>query len=359
MKKFKLFFATMLMSLLVVAGCAPAETSSSVAPVKETLTVVFVPSRDNATLVRGISFLPAVLKTELSKQGYNFKSILVYAATSYEAVGEALDAGTADVGLIPGGTYAVYSTGGNLDVALTATRGGLSKDSDNPKDWNDGLPTTGDPTNQVTYYRSLGIAGVSPKGRELAAKVNAGGTITWEDLQTVKIGVQGPTSSAGRIYPTVKFLELYDKSLSDLPSANIIPLAGYGAAAAALASGQVDVAFGYADFRRDYVTQWTSSYGRTNSVWDETDVVFVTPGIYNDTVTVSKVTVDAALKTALQTAFKNLVVNTTPLTGVAATETMFLVTKDIFKVYSHEGYKDAKDSDYENERTAQKILSGK
>jgi phosphonate transport system substrate-binding protein len=38
---------------------------------------------------------------------------------------------------------------------------------------------------------------------------------------------------------------------------------------------------------------------------------------------------------------------------------MFLKVKDIFKVYSHEGYKVAQDSDYDNERTAQKILSGK
>ena len=355
----KVLGAIALLSLIV--GCAPTASSSSVveAPVKETLSVFFVPSRDNATLVRGISFLPKVLKAELAELGYNFKSVSVYVGTSYEAVGEALDAGTADVGLIPGGTYAVYSEGGNLDVALTATRAGLSKDSDNPKDWNNGIATTGDSTNQVTYYRSLGIAGTSAKGRELAAKVNAGQQITWEDLQTVKIGVQGATSSAGRIYPTVKFMELYNKKLSDLPTANIIPLSGYGAAAAAIANGTVDIAFGYADFRRDYATQWTTDYGRTKTIWEETDVVFVTPGIYNDTVTVSKVTVDAALKTAIQTAFKNLVKDETALTGVSATETMFLKVKDIFKVYSHEGYKDAKDSDYDNERKAQDILAGR
>jgi phosphonate transport system substrate-binding protein len=340
--------------LSLVAGCAPAAQ-----PQKDTLTVFFVPSRDNATLVRGISFLPAVLKAELSELGYDFKSVNVFVGTSYEAVGEALDAGTADIGLIPGGTYAIYSAGGNLDVALTATRAGLSKDSPNAKDWNDGKPTTGNPADQVTYYRSIGIAGVSPKGRELAAKINGGGQITWDDLQTVKIGVQGPTSSAGRIYPSVKFVELYNKRLSDLPAANIIQLANYGAAAAALASGQVDIAFGYADLRRDYSNQWTAEYGRTKSIWEETDVVFVTPGIYNDTVTVSKVTVDAALKAAIQQAFKNLVVNETALVGVAATETMFLKVKDIFKVYSHEGYKNALDADYANERKAQDILAGR
>lgn len=47
-----------------------------------------------------------------------------------------LSAGTADVGLIPGGTYVLYDDG--CDVLLTATRDGLNKDLDNAKDWNGG-----------------------------------------------------------------------------------------------------------------------------------------------------------------------------------------------------------------------------
>ena len=81
--------------------------------------------------------------------------------TSYEAVGEALSAGTADVGLIPGGTYVLYDDG--CDVLLTATRDGLSIDSDSAKDWNDNAPTE-PTTEQVTSYRALMIAGPSEKG---------------------------------------------------------------------------------------------------------------------------------------------------------------------------------------------------
>ncbi|AIQ41665.1 hypothetical protein R50912_17665 [Paenibacillus sp. FSL R5-0912] len=45
---------------------------------------------------------------------------------------------------------------------LTATRAGLSNDSENPKDWNDNKPT--EPTDtQATYYRSLLIAGPTAK----------------------------------------------------------------------------------------------------------------------------------------------------------------------------------------------------
>ena len=346
MKKSLLAFSAA--SMFVLAACGGAT------PEKTNLNVFFVPSRDNATLVKGISYLPAVLKAELAELGFEFETVGAYVGTSYEAVGEALDAGTADIGFIPGGTYAVYADGENMDAALTATRGGLNKDSANPKDWNDGLPTLSDPTNQVGYYRSIGVAGTSVKGRALADKVNAGTPLTWEDLQDAKIGVQSATSSAGRVYPTLLFMELFNKKLSDLPTENVIQVSGYGGAAAALASGQVDIAFGYADFRRDYATQWTTDYNRTDAIWDETDVVFVTDGIYNDTLTVSKRTVNDALQAAIEQAFINLVQDESDLPGDDAT---FATVADIFSVYSHEGYVLADDADYDGAREANALIA--
>ncbi|MCK4551541.1 MAG: PhnD/SsuA/transferrin family substrate-binding protein [Tenericutes bacterium] len=346
--------------LLIACFAFVAFTSCEAEPVEKTnLTVFFVPSRDNATLVEGISYLPEVLKAEMSELGYDFETISVYVGTSYEAVGEALDAGTADIGLIPGGTYVVYADGENMDVALTSTRGGLDKDSPDAIDWNDGIATDSDPLNQITYYRSLGIVGQSVKGRELAAIINGGGEITWEDLQDVKIGVQSITSSSGRVYPSVLFNTLYEKTLADLPADNIIQVPGYGGAASALASGSVDLAFGYADFRRDYADEWISTeeggYAQANTIWEDTDVVFVTPGVYNDTVTVSKKTVDDDLQTAIEQAFINLVQDTTPLDDPTDN---FAVVKDIFSVYSHEGYVVADDSDYDVAREANEIVNG-
>lgn len=69
--------------------------------------------------------------------------------TSYTAVGQALSAGSADIGFISGGNYVLFSD--DCDVLLTALRYAINKDSDDPKDWNDGtieentdesLPTT-------------------------------------------------------------------------------------------------------------------------------------------------------------------------------------------------------------------------
>jgi len=351
-KKVTLFILTFVM-IIGLASCADSE------PAKTNLSVFFVPSRDNATLVQGISYLPELLKAEMAELGYDFETVSVYVGTSYEAVGEALDAGTADIGFIPGGTYAVYADGENMDVALTATRGGLSKDSESAKDWNDGVATTSDPTAQVTYYRSIGIVGQTAKGRALAATINGGGDITWADLQDVKIGVQSVTSSAGRVYPSLLLNKLFGYTLADLPAANIVQVSGYGGAASAIASGQVDLAFGYADFRRDYADEWISTeeggYGRTLTIWQETDVVFVSDGVYNDTITVSKKTVDDDLQAAIEQAFINLVSDTTAL---AKPSGLFLMVKDIFTVYSHEGYVVADDSDYDVARAANDLVNG-
>ena len=52
------------------------------------------------------------------------------------AVGQALSAGSADIGFISCGNYVLFSD--DCDVLLTALRYGINKDSDDPKDWNDG-----------------------------------------------------------------------------------------------------------------------------------------------------------------------------------------------------------------------------
>ena len=259
-----------------------------------------------------------MLKTELAKEGYDIGEVVITVGTSYEAVGEALSAGTADIGLIPGGTYVLYDDG--ADVILTATRDGLSKNSDSAKDWNDGKAT--EPTDQqVTSYRALMIAGPSEKGQELAKKVNSGEAL---------------------IYPSLWLQENFEKNILDLGHA--VQSDSYGSAFARLASGQVDVLCTYADARRDYEEKWNSEYGRSGSIWEETNVIGVTPPIYNDTVSVSKTSkiMDDAFKTAIQNAFIN----------IGKTED----GKKVIAIYSHMGYEPAQSSDYDNERAAQKMI---
>lgn len=344
MKKiFALLLAlVMTMSLVACGGNAAndqqdgdAEGSKKI----ETLKVAFVPSREPEEIITVTEPLKQMLKDELAAQGYEVGDVEITVGTTYEAVGEGLEPGTIDVGLIPGGTYVLYDDG--AEVILTATRDGLSKDSDNAKDWNDGQPTEAS-DKQVVSYRALFIAGPSAKGQELLTKVNNGEELTWEDLDSANWSIMGTSSPAGYIYPALWLQDHYGKGISDLKSA--VQSDSYASAFARLASGQVDVLVTYADARRDYAERWNSEFGRDGTIWEETGVIGVTAPIYNDTISVSKNSeiMDADLIAALQQAFIN----------IGNTD----AGKEVIKIYSHNGYQVAQASDYDNERAAQKLI---
>ncbi|MCR5669586.1 MAG: phosphate/phosphite/phosphonate ABC transporter substrate-binding protein [Butyrivibrio sp.] len=313
---------------------APAETVSI-----DKLTIGFVPSRDPDEIVTATEPLKELLKTELAGLGYEVGEVDITVGTSYEAVGEGLSAGTIDIGLIPGGTYVLYEDG--CDVILTATRDGLSIESPDAKTWNDNKPT--EPTEeQVTFYRGLIIAGPSEAGQAIAAKVNGGEEITWEDLDGLNWSVMNSSSSAGYIYPSLWLQANYEKHVTDLSHA--VQADSYGNAFARLASGQIDVLCCYADARRDNEEKWTSEFGRSESIWEETNVIGVTDGIYNDTISVSKTSavMDDAFKAAVTQAFIN----------IGNTD----AGKEVISIYNHNGYVEANAADYESERKAQELI---
>jgi phosphonate transport system substrate-binding protein len=303
------------------------------------LNVYFVPSREPQEIVTATEPLKDMLKTELSKEGYDIGEVVITVGTSYEAVGEALSAGTADIGLIPGGTYVLYDDG--ADVILTATRDGLSKNSDVAKDWNDGKATEAT-KEQATSYRSLIITGPSEKGQALAKKINGGEALTFEDLDGANWSVMSSSSPAGYIYPSLWLQENFQKNILNLSHA--VQSDSYGSAFARLASGQVDVLCTYADARRDYEEKWKAEYNRSGSIWEETSVLGVTPPIFNDTVSVSKTSkiMDDDFKKAVSNAFIN----------IGKTED----GQKVIAIYSHKGYQEAKSADYDNERNAQKMI---
>jgi phosphonate transport system substrate-binding protein len=325
------------------ASSAAGETTKAEAKAENKkigkLNVYFVPSREPEEIVTATEPLKEMLKSELGKEGYDIGEVVITVGTSYEAVGEALSAGTADIGLIPGGTYVLYDDG--AEVILTATRDALNKNSDSAKDWNDGKATEGT-TDQATSYRALIIAGPSEKGKALADKVNKGEALTFEDLDGANWSVMSSSSPAGYIYPSLWLQDNFQKNILNLSHA--VQSDSYGSAFARLASGQVDVLCTYADARRDYVDKWNSEYGRASSIWEETGVIGVTPPIFNDTVSVSKTSkiMDDDLKKAVQNAFIN----------IGNTEE----GKEVIAIYSHKGYKPAQSSDYDNERAAQKMI---
>ena len=332
MKKFLALLSVLVLSMSMLVGCGSKSASN------DELVVYFVPSRDPAEILEATKPLSEMLKAELSKLGYDFEKVKIEVGTSFEAVGEALSSGTAQVGFIPGGTYVLYDDG--VDVALTATRFGLNHDSENPADWN--TSPTENTDKKVKYYRSLVIAGPSEKGQKLAAKINNGEKLTLDDIQGATWGVSSNTTSpAGYIYPSLWLQENFGISITDLKSK--VALDNYATSLSQLASGQIDVMVTYADARLDYVDQWNSNFGRTASIWDETNVIGVTDGIYNDTISVTKdASMTSELKEAIQQAFIN----------IGNTEE----GQKIISIYSHKGYEIGNSSDYDAEREAQKLI---
>ena len=323
---------------------------SALAVDMDKLTFQFVPSKDADVIITGTKNLPELVKAEMAKLGYNIGEVEISVGTSYEATGEAMCAGAIDIGWLPGGTYAIYSQGKEVDVILTATRAGLSNDSTDPATWNGEANKTLPTDEQVTFYRSLIYAAPTEKGKALAAKANAGEKLTWDELNDATWAVGNTSSSAGYIYPTMWLMENYDgKKISDLQ--NVVQL-GYADAFAQAAAEQVDVIVCYADGRRDYEAAWNiatdsadatgkAGMGRTDSIWNELNVIGVTEGIYNDTVAITTANDDVynpEFINALQTALINII-NTEE--GQA-----------IFSVYSHTGYAIATDADYNGARMA-------
>lgn len=337
MKKFFKTFGIFL-GLFFFVGCGSSTVSQQNGTNIEKLNIAFVPSVDPERIITTTEPLKEALKTEFKKEGYNVGEVDITVGTSYEAVGEGLVAGTIDIGFIPAGTYVLYDDG--VDVLLTATRDAVNKNSENPKDWN-GIPSEYIERQDVSY-RSLIVAGPSEKGRELSEKVNNGEKLTWEDLNSAKWSVLSPISSSGYIYPTLWLKENYDKGILDL--SNKIQSDSHGSSIARLASEQVDIAVFFADVRIDYVDKWQNDYGRGKSIWDETNVIGVTPAIYSDTVSVSK------NSKIITNEFKDVLAKA--LINISKTEE----GKKIISIYSHKGYEPATSSDYDNERKVQKLI---
>ena len=323
---------------------------SAMAVDMDKLTFQFVPSKDADVIITGTKNLPELVKAEMATLGYNIGEVEISVGTSYEATGEAMCAGAIDIGWLPGNTYAIYSQSKEVDVILTATRAGLSNDSTDPATWNGEANKTLPTEDQVTFYRSLIYAAPTEKGKALAAKANAGEKLTWEEISAATWAVGSTSSSAGYVYPTMWLMENYEgKKITDLP--NVVQL-GYADAFAQAAAEQVDVIVCYADGRRDYEAAWNTAtdsadatgkagMGRTESIWNELNVIGVTEGIYNDTVAITTANADVynpEFINALQTALINII-NTEE--GQA-----------IFSVYSHTGYAIATDADYNGARTA-------
>lgn len=305
----------------------------------DTLRVCVSPYQDADILLAGLSSLGDNIKTEMAKEGVIINNVDLTVGTSYSVVGEALSAGTVDVGFVSGGTYVTYDE--ECDVLLTALRQAINKDSLDPKEWNDGTEEafTDDLT---TYYRSVILAGPSAKGQELAAKVNAGEELTWEDLDGATWAVMGASSASGYIYPSLWLYNKFGKQISDL--SNVVQSDSYTTSMSRLAAEQVDILVAYAHIRAKLGPTWDTDLGGTGNVYEQTAVLAVTDQIMDDTICVSKNS--PVVTEEFKKAFGNAMIR------IGETEEGL----ETLKVLSHVGYRFADAKDYDPERAAQDML---
>jgi phosphonate transport system substrate-binding protein len=335
-----------LLAMAMLAGCSAGTTTSASKSASsasgskelESLHIQFVPSRNVDDLTTAVSPLGDLLKEEMSKQGYTIDDIKIDVSTDYNAAGEALAAGSVDIAWLPAGTYALYSD--DAEVVLTATRNALSNDSDNPADWNgDANATKRVDDETVTYYKGLIYAAPTEKGKALAEKVNNGEELTWDELNDASWFVNSSTtSSSGYTYPSLWLKKRFNKGISDLAN---VTVGAYPDAFMQAANEAVDVIVCYADGRQDYEEQWQKEWGRTDTIWNELNVIGVTDNIYNDTVSVTKANKDIYNDEFIK-AFQTAMIN------AAKTEE----GKKIIAIYSHNGYEVADPSNYDDAKAA-------
>lgn len=357
MKLFKKLLVLLLVAFTLVA-CGNTTTGGDKKPAEngatkvDKLHIAFVPSRDVKDIAAQTEPLKGMLIAELKKAGYEVGAVEISTTQNYEAAGEALVAGTAQVAFLPGGTYAKYSIAspGAIKVILASTRNGLTYDSENPKDYNTGKPNE-NTKDTVTYYRGIIVAGPSEIGKKLAAKVNAGEKLAWDDIKDATWCVQSVTSGSGYQYPLLWFKDNFGKTFNDLKQTQVIKANGYGGAIKSLQSGQCDIAPGFNDIRfsvkettdkqKSTPDQWVADGGK--NIWEETQVIGVTDKIQNDTISVSAKAVDDKLAKALADAFIN----------IAKTDE----GKQVIKIYNHTGYQVVTDADYEGARKVDKLVT--
>lgn len=256
------------------------------------LTIQFVPSQNADTLEAKAKPLEKLLSKELDIP------VKVSVSTNYNTIVEAMKSKKVDVGFLPPTAYTLAHDQKAADVLLQAQRYGVNKDGSN----NDKL---------VKSYKS-----------QFVVKKDSG-IKSLKDIKGKKIALQDVTSTAGYTYPVAELLKEGINPINDMKITNV---KGHDQAIIALLNGDVDVAVTFQDARNIVKKDQPN-------VFKDTEVVELTEDIPNDTISVRS-DMDDKFRDKLKKAFKD----------IAKTKEGH---KIVSEVYSHEGYVDSKDSEFD------------
>ena len=264
------------------------------------LTVQFVPSQNADKLEAKAKPLEKLLSDKLGIP------VKVSVSTNYNTIVEAMKSKKVDVGFLPPTAYTLAHDQKAADLLLKAQRYGVNEDGSNSK-------------KLVDDYKS-----------EILVKKDSG-INSLKDLKGKKIALQDVTSTAGYTFPISTLKE--EAGIDATKDMKIVNVKGHDQAVISLLNGDVDAAAVFQDAR-------TIVKKDQPNVFKDTKIIKLTEPIPNDTISV-RPDMDKAFQDKLKKAFKD----------IAKTKEGH---KIISEVYSHEGYTDAKDSDFDIVRKYEK-----
>ncbi len=264
------------------------------------LTVQFVPSQNADKLEAKAKPLEKLLSDKLGIP------VKVSVSTNYNTIVEAMKSKKVDVGFLPPTAYTLANDQKAADLLLQAQRYGVNKDGSSNK-------------KLVDDYKS-----------EILVKKNSG-IKSLKDLKGKKIALQDVTSTAGYTFPLATLKK--ETGINATKDMKIVNVKGHDQAVISLLNGDVDAAAVFQDAR-------TIVKKDQPNVFKDTKILKLTESIPNDTISV-RPDMDKKFQEKLKKAFKDIAKSKKG-------------HKIISEVYSHEGYTDTKDSNFDIVRKYEK-----
>jgi phosphonate transport system substrate-binding protein len=295
----KLVILALIMSMIVPAMIFAAGTQEG-AINPDVLQVQLIPSRDMAYLDAQRMPMQQLLEAELGRK------VNVTVATDYNALIEGMASEQIHVGLLATTAYVMAADEGAAEAILKSLRydvddkGALLKDK----------PLVSGYKSQLVANPAAGIKSVA-------------------DLKGKKIAIASFTSTSGFVWPANL---LADFNLDPEKDVTWVNVGGHDNAILAVYNKEADAAFTFKDARNLFEKE--SFYA---DLMAKVVLVSNTSEIPNDTISVIP-NLDPVLKERVRLAFINM---------VKKPEGLLIMQK----IYNHEGYAPAKDSDYDQVRT--------
>ncbi|HCW7625806.1 TPA: phosphate/phosphite/phosphonate ABC transporter substrate-binding protein [Staphylococcus aureus] len=314
MKNFKYLFVLMLAVIVFAAACGNSSSldnqknasndsdSKSGGYKPKELTVQFVPSQNAGTLEAKAKPLEKLLSKELGIP------VKVSVSTNYNTIVEAMKSKKVDVGFLPPTAYTLAHDQKAADLLLQAQRFGVKEDGSASKEL-------------VDSYKSEILVKKDSKIKSL------------KDLKGKKIALQDVTSTAGYTFPLAMLKN--EAGINATKDMKIVNVKGHDQAVISLLNGDVDAAAVFNDARN------TVKKVQPN-VFKDTRILKLTQAIPNDTISV-RPDMDKDFQEKLKKAFIDIAKSKEG-------------HKIISEVYSHEGYTETKDSNFDIVREYEKLV---